>query len=300
MFYRAGSIIGRLVMVAGLILLLHPAGHTQKQFSGLATRDIPGGRVIKTEKYGRNSLWGYINGGADLYLEYGFKRLTAQDIFISPNNYKVNVYEMSSPGSAFGIFSVSHRKCNTEDSLSPFNCSSAYHLQLTWGSYYLSIINSNGTPGEQRESLRLAKILTSKLKRKKLILPSWCEIPLLSPFLKDLRHVRGRLGLENGLPAWTGKFGEAESFSLYQIQVETAGGEAEIFQIDIKDGAGLTALFKNLEIPVPSQGQATQARKDGKTIWCRRIGDETFIYLESSMKKEDTDLYVTTLSGPSR
>jgi hypothetical protein len=74
----------------------------------LIPSDIPDGQITSTEQYDHNSLWGYIDGGADLYLEYGFNKVTAQEVLIDSFHFKVDIYEMNSPEAAFGIFSVSH------------------------------------------------------------------------------------------------------------------------------------------------------------------------------------------------
>nr|CAI78563.1 hypothetical protein [uncultured Aminicenantes bacterium] len=62
------------------------------------------------ERYVKESLYGYINGGAELYLPYGFENLEVGHFSRTPGTpsreIAVEIYRMASPLGAFGIFSV--------------------------------------------------------------------------------------------------------------------------------------------------------------------------------------------------
>ena len=63
--------------------------------------------LSQQEDYDSNSLFEYINGGADVYFNYGFKTCFARKYGIrnSPGSeFKVNVYDLEKPIHAFGIF----------------------------------------------------------------------------------------------------------------------------------------------------------------------------------------------------
>ena len=47
-------------------------------FPILSVGDVEGMKIERTEYYDGNALWGLINGGADIYLEYGFDELAFQ------------------------------------------------------------------------------------------------------------------------------------------------------------------------------------------------------------------------------
>jgi len=59
------------------------------------------------ETYGGDDLFYYINGGADLYLEYGFEEVsTAKYLNYTGNNIHIDVYQMTDDAAAYGIFSI--------------------------------------------------------------------------------------------------------------------------------------------------------------------------------------------------
>lgn len=60
----------------------------------------------KPETYEGDDLFLYINGGADIYHEYGFKRVTSGEYEKKgAGRISVEIYNMDDPHSAFGIFS---------------------------------------------------------------------------------------------------------------------------------------------------------------------------------------------------
>lgn len=62
------------------------------------------------ERYVKDSLYGYIDGGAELYLPYGFESVEVGHFTRTPGiparEIAVEIYRMASPLDAFGIFSV--------------------------------------------------------------------------------------------------------------------------------------------------------------------------------------------------
>jgi len=59
------------------------------------------------EFYNRNTLYEYINGGAELYLTYDFKQVFVRR-YLGPDNNEImlDIYDMGLSSDAFGVFSV--------------------------------------------------------------------------------------------------------------------------------------------------------------------------------------------------
>ena len=56
---------------------------------------------VKRERvFTGEGLYGYMNGGADLYLEYGVYKLTARDLIYKGEEYMLEIYELPSPEDA--------------------------------------------------------------------------------------------------------------------------------------------------------------------------------------------------------
>lgn len=84
-------------------------------------------------------LFEYINGGAEIYYEYGFARTVTQDYVRDSDYLTVDIYEMSSPAAAFGIYSVQRQ---ADDPPLPFSEESSlfdYHATFWKDRYCVTI-----------------------------------------------------------------------------------------------------------------------------------------------------------------
>lgn len=60
--------------------------------------------------YNRANLWEYINGAADLFIDYGFQELQSVDVKLDSLGATVDVYDMGAPLNAFGIYGLERPK----------------------------------------------------------------------------------------------------------------------------------------------------------------------------------------------
>jgi len=169
-------------------------------FLSIDKSDLPGSRIQNIRTFNGTSLFGYIDGGADLYLEYGFSSLWVSEIILNGGKYKTEIYEMNGPEEAFGIFSISRFRCKSRPALTPFTCQTKYQLQICSGPYYVSIINSTGSKNDSIASLRIGEAIVSKIENSSVDLSGY-----LPGFSKETLNnnallVKGRLGINNGVP----------------------------------------------------------------------------------------------------
>ena len=128
----------------------------QASLSSMVLAELPGIETTKTRTFTAESLYGYMDGGAELYLEYGFDTLVVTEVVSGGKDIKIEFYCMSDAEAAFGIFSVSRFRCNGGPRLTDHQCRSAYQLQFCKGRYYVSIINDTGTDAEQKTANEIA------------------------------------------------------------------------------------------------------------------------------------------------
>ena len=146
-----------------LVLALIPGrAGAQPDMPLLDPGEISGLEVRRVSSFAGDALYGYINGGADLYHEYGFERLAVQELGLEGETYFTEVYRMTDPGGAFGIFSVSHRKCAPADSLPPSSCVAPSVIQWAHSRYFVRIAGESGSPVAQAGGLRLARRLVGE------------------------------------------------------------------------------------------------------------------------------------------
>jgi hypothetical protein len=74
-------------------------------------------RVVEADKIFTTDyeLYDYINGGAELYLNYGFKKLARRTYQLQDTNQiKAEIFDMGSPKNAFGVFSYAKSQENAD------------------------------------------------------------------------------------------------------------------------------------------------------------------------------------------
>ena len=208
--------------------------------------DIPGISVTDTKEFKGDALWGYINGGADLYLEYGFDKLYAEKIKFDGRQYSIDVYKMLNSASAYGIFSISHTNCIGRLGNIKFSCINPFQVQIAKGSYYISVINEKGTGDEQMLSKKIAEIIVKKCNGADYEVPVLFKKESLKPFIDNIKLMIGRLGIENGFPLWAEYFENLDGFSLTLLPIVLDNSEVYIGQVEFADKDVLKAFIQNM------------------------------------------------------
>jgi hypothetical protein len=105
-----GRTVLRLVAAAGLALILvHPSAlavDARPDFAGKLPAQVGAWKKpAKPALYDRKTLYDYIDGGAELYLAFGFERaVTFEYAADKDDEIKVDIFDMGSPRGAFGAF----------------------------------------------------------------------------------------------------------------------------------------------------------------------------------------------------
>jgi hypothetical protein len=131
-----------------------------------------------------SGLYGFMNGGADQFLEYGVQKLTARDIIFEGEEYSIEIYEMPSPEDAFGIYSLHTFRCLRADTLGCIDCFSPYQLQAVSGNNYVSVVfpsGSNAAGSNVDKALRMYVSMDEG------------RLPAIPAVLKTKRPYSGRL-----------------------------------------------------------------------------------------------------------
>jgi hypothetical protein len=167
-------------------------------FPVIGKSDIPGAKFKPSRQFTGESLFGYMDGGAELYLEYGVKSAVITELEIKDGHYKCEVFKMNGPDEAFGIFSVSKYRCNSMPPISAFTCQAKYQLQICKGNYYISIINKSGSTEDSVNSLRIADILALQITEHSASLSDFLPGADSAGIKSHAVLVMGKLGLMNG------------------------------------------------------------------------------------------------------
>lgn len=207
-------------------------------------KDLPGAEFLRDEVYVGGALWGLINGGADLYFEYGFDRMALQEILWQGEFFRLELSRMTSPAGAWGICSVSRHGCAKSDVLINGDCLNRYQYQLFTGNYYLSLINYSGRPEASELAVKIGRVIASKTGAldggeidpvaPPVGLPDFPEFFMQEYFdglLHGIKFLRGRLGLQNVLPSIAHCFSRLDNYRVYYLQVREEGEQADIMLV---------------------------------------------------------------------
>jgi len=181
-------------------------------FPSIDETDLRDARFEIAKTYTGSSLFGYINGGAELFLEYGFSGAWVNEINFMGGKYSIEIYRMIGPEEAFGIFSVSRYKCSSMPPLSPFTCHTKYQLQVCSGPFYINIVNSTGNKSDSAASLKIGEVIVSKIKERTADISGY--LPGISTEIlnREAVLVKGNLGIMNVAPDMADYFSEARRY----------------------------------------------------------------------------------------
>jgi len=188
-------------------------------------------------------LFNHINGGAELFLEFGFKELQVQSYKKGESQLTVELYEMESPTSAMGIYLFKCGKEIPDKEIKARNSSDPYQYVVVKNSYFLSVNNFGGNKA-------LLPVMTSLTQKILAGIPAQPDIPLVDRFPRG-GLVPGSILIFRGL---------------YGLQRVFTFGEGDIFQLDGKIFA-LAGDFTNrtgetftlILIPYPDRTAAMNA-----------------------------------------
>ncbi len=142
-----------IVLTLGALIM----DEAKADLTALLPVNIDGWKVsAKDQIYNRDNLYDYINGGAELYLSFGFKNVISRTYSKSGQpNIIVDIFDMVTSRDAFGVFSISRETVDKT-----FGQGSQYTegLLLFWkNNYYVSILSSPETAESKKAVFNLAR-----------------------------------------------------------------------------------------------------------------------------------------------
>lgn len=206
------------VLAGALGWLSPPLRAGQVDFLAFLPAEVNGWRRSGVEVFHGRELYRQLDGGAELYLSYGFTELKVFAYEKDGQSIEVNLFEMRDPGGAFGVFSHGRRTVSKQ-----VGQDSQYEAGLLtfWKDRYYISLHSYPETDEKRElilelGLRLAGLVPTEGKTPDLV----AELPaegLLAESVRYLRHpawveslcpllAEGRLHMVPGSEAVLGRY----------------------------------------------------------------------------------------------
>ena len=176
------------ILLSLLIIIL------STNFSYASTDEIS---VTRERTFVGEALYGFMNGGSELFLEYGFKELRALDVTYKNQTYSIEIYTMPTPEDAFGIYSLHTFKCIEKDTLFDYACFSRYQLQAIKGDTYVSIVYEEPFSGINNDAVELFHYFTNDMSDLPVNIPT--ELKVSAPISGYLKYMKGAISATNNL-----------------------------------------------------------------------------------------------------
>ena len=234
------TLITLTVLVTGVAIAQKPAAGDVALlpldgFSGAWKKNGPM-RVFTSQ-----DLYGHINGGAEAFLELGFEQLTVQKYRDGANELTVDLYRMTDPTAARGIYLARCGKETPVPGLRERHTSSRHQILLQRGRYYLVLSN---TAGGAANAPALAKAAQAMVVR----MPADAQVPALGLLRQpglvpgSARLIRGPVGLQ-------------ALYTLGDGDILQLGGRVTAVEGDYKDASGSSTLLL-VDYPTPAAAAA--------------------------------------------
>ncbi|MBP1595688.1 MAG: hypothetical protein H6Q05_1065 [Acidobacteria bacterium] len=159
----------------------------------------------KTRIFTSSDLYGYIDGGAEIFLEFGFEQLTVQP-YASPNpsmptrlparEIQVEIYRMKDPVAATGIYLMN---CGTETPAPAFperHTRNEFQLLFKKDRHYVIINNVDGDKTIQPDVIEFARHIASRLPGEKAMKADQI-LPKAGLDTTSVRLIRGPYALQS-------------------------------------------------------------------------------------------------------
>ena len=159
--------------IVSLLVCLSVAGIPQARAQARPVGDaalMPADTAVTGWKKAENSrvftkadLYGYIDGGAEVFLELGFDQLTLQKYRNGATEFAVEIYRMADTPAALGTYLM---KCGTETPDPSFKLRhtiNRHQLLFQKNRYYVSVNNVSGADKLGPELLRFGQAVASAL-----------------------------------------------------------------------------------------------------------------------------------------
>jgi hypothetical protein len=153
------------------------------------------------QHFAGEDLYEYINGGAEIYHEYGFVQVVVQD-YISDDGKSVSIeiYEMASPAGAFGMYTFKTSAEGQRISVGNDSQIADYYVNFWKGDFLVTLTGFDETAETRKGLIRLAESVGSKI-------PAGGEKPPILSLLPEedllgtsLKYFTGFLGLRSSYP----------------------------------------------------------------------------------------------------
>lgn len=216
------------------------------------------------EVYSGDELFTYMDGGADLYHEHGFRRLTAREYGQGDGLVSVEVYEMD--GSAFGIYSCTRSHSGDPVELGRGGTLAGYYLTF-WSGPVLVVVTAQSELDDAGAALvAIARTLEERLPTGGALPELMDELPEEGRVEGTRASIAGPISLANVAPL-VGRIvsGPEEGASALYRSPDGTTSRLVVLRFSSPDAAG-AALERAASAAVTELGATLAPGDDGRQV----------------------------------
>ncbi len=204
---RSGILrIGRPIIVS-LAFSLFLMGQSSPGVSGLLSYLLSGQEAgeWKTDgppqEFKGEDLYLYIDGGAEIYREYGFAEVLVQEYKDREGTrLSLEIFRMTSPESAYGMYTFKRSPRGAPVSIGAEGQLDGYYLNFWQGDFLATITGQDESPATRRGLLEIARAVAGKIRGPSAAALFVSELPQSGLIKTSVRYFKGYLGFMNNYP----------------------------------------------------------------------------------------------------
>ncbi|MFC2157814.1 DUF6599 family protein [Acidobacteriota bacterium] len=230
------------------------------------TEEISGWKTQgESEVYMGDDLFLYINGGAEIYHEYGFKSVIVQEYTSRNDNFiSVEIFEMMDSNSSFGMYSFKTSDGGTEVEFGQEGRLEGYYMNFWKGAFIVTLIGFD----ESRETVAGIRLLAEAV-AKRMGGVQEEDPPSILNLLPDegllktgKKYFEGHLGLFNNYPFATKNLFQTTSGVMGRYR-----DGAKVFILSQDSEAACSAQFKEAASILKSEPRYTEVGAKGSALF---------------------------------
>jgi hypothetical protein len=255
--------LSRLTIIA-LFFNVLLAGQASRGLSGLRSL-LPAGQESGAwkedgppQEFQGEDLYLYIDGGAEIYREYGFEDVLVQEYKDREGiRLSLEIFRMTSPESAYGMYTFKRSPRGTRLEIGAEGQLEDYYLNFWKGNFLVTITGQDKSPATGRGLLELARAVAGKIQGPSDPARLVAELPRPGLVDASVRYFKGYLGFMNNYSS-LGK----EAFRFEEgVRGDYSSG-ASLFILSFPNEEALRQSFPAIERAIKNDPRAKEPNSD--------------------------------------
>jgi hypothetical protein len=205
------------------------SGTAQGQLASFLREPLPGKAAAQGSAtlYNQDSLYQYIDGGADIYLLYDFQALLHQDFKSGATDLTADIYEMSTPEDAFGIYASERSPSYKFNTIGAEGYRDKGIFNFFAGNYYVKLSGSGANVDALLD--QFARLLSGRIGGARTLPPLLGKLPREGRVLHSEQYVKKNpLGHAFLAPAYVVTYAQGKQESKLVVSVASDAQSAKV------------------------------------------------------------------------